>query len=171
MPEPIEIWRPFRSGVYEASSLGRIRRAQCGPRNRTLGLVINPWVDRDGYLRCRLNAELPRTFAVHRVVAEAFFGPCPSEKQVNHLDGVKANNGIDNLEYVTTLENIRHATTCGLKARGERQWAAKLTATQVREIRRAFAAGEANQPALGRQYGVLQATISGIVRRRTWTHV
>ncbi len=67
--------------------------------------------DRQGYRMIRL---IHRTRKVHRLVAEAFIGPIASGLTVNHLDGNKANNDVENLEIVTRAENSQHAMRTGL---------------------------------------------------------
>lgn len=175
-PHAEEVWRPFRSGLYEASSYGRVRRAKQGKRGvrttgRThVGKILSQWLDVDGYLKCSLTSERPTScgFYVHAVVAEAFHGVRPARLQVNHRDGLKINNRPENLEYVTSAENLAHATRLGLKARGERNRHAKLTTAQVLEIRRRR--GQL-QRVLAQEFGVNQGQISAILLRKTWAHV
>ena len=58
-----------------------------------------------------------RIYKVARLVAQAFIGPQPKGIYVNHIDGVKHNDNITNLEYVTPSENIKHALRIGLRKR------------------------------------------------------
>ena len=75
---------------------------------------------------------------VHRLVAE-FFIPNPLNKpQVNHRDGIKFNNFVENLEWVTQSENERHAVATGLKKSGEDNYLASLTDEQVRWMRMVY---------------------------------
>lgn len=117
-----EEWRdvPGYEGMYQASSLGRVRSL-----NRTItcwngkvmvekhltGTVLRPSV-RSGYEHVCLSR---KTYKLHRIVASAFLGLDPSSKQVvNHLDGNSLNNEISNLEVTTQADNIRHAYNTGL---------------------------------------------------------
>ena len=106
-----EIWKPTHYQNYDASNLGRIR----GPRK-----ILTPYLGTRGYLTCRIYCNGPATELVHILVAFAFCGPRPDGLVVNHKDGVKANNVPGNLEYITDLENHRHASRLGLKATGLR---------------------------------------------------
>lgn len=109
-----EVWKPVFGGNYEISSHGRFRRATAG--NRTFaGKIIKPIKAKNGYLSVRpiINGKHKQCM-VHRIVAEAFIGPCPAGLEVNHIDGNKQNHHVSNLEYVTHAENLRHARVSGL---------------------------------------------------------
>jgi hypothetical protein len=164
------IWRPFRSGAYEISEFGVVRRVRPTARRQRhgIGFMPRPHPDPDGYLRVYLYAEGEKTFPVHRLVAEVFHGPCPVGKQVNHIDANKLNNHWSNLEYVTPQENRAHQQRLGLNATGERHARAKLTEQQVRDIRAFAASHPQSQSQLARIYGVSQSLMWAIVHRRIW---
>ena len=73
---------------------------------------------------------------LHRLVAEAWLGPAPSERKnfVNHIDGNTLNNHADNLEWCSLSENQRHAIITGLKGKGSDLYNASLNEDQVHEI-------------------------------------
>lgn len=177
-----EEWRSLPLGRYEVSSLGRVRNVW----GRRAGLVLKARVNDAGYWRITLyNGQGYDTFALHRLVALAFHGPCPEGREVNHKDGDKSNNRADNLEYVTPLENHQHAAAMGLKAsgdrhawrlhpeltpRGERAGMARLTEDSVRNIRMSHRAGQ-TIAALARAHMVSESAVRFIVQRKTWRHV
>jgi len=106
-------------------------------------------------------------------VAQAFL-PNPEEKpEINHKDGNKINNAVTNLEWATSSENNMHAfRVLGRQTpRGEQHGSAKLTADDVRQIRRLYATGNYTQQELGNTFGVRQGEVSHIVRRKNWVHI
>lgn len=109
-----EKWIPILDGLYEASDLGRIRRARPG-RKTWIGKELKAHMLPKGYMQVlpTVNGK-NRNMYVHRLVANAFIGPCPEGYEVNHIDGNKANNRADNLEYVTRKGNVQHAIAHGL---------------------------------------------------------
>lgn len=118
-----EQWRdvPGYENYYSVSNLGRIRQDATG-FGRTPG-HIRAQALRRGYLGITLHRDsTSKTFAVHRLVAAAFLGPCPDNLNVNHNDGNKLNNRLTNLEYVTRSENQRHAVRLGLLPSGDRHY-------------------------------------------------
>lgn len=101
----------------------------------------------------------------HRIVWHALNGPIPKGMVINHKNGIKDDNRLENLEMVTPSQNISHANRHGLRdQRGERNPSAKLTNRQVAEIRLIYSHGGYTQGALGKKYGVSFQTISSIVR-------
>lgn len=108
---------PCYMGIYSASSDGRIySHARTDSKgNKRQGKWLKQVNDSDGYPRVHLCVSaVRRKFQVHRLVAMAFFSNAENKPAVNHINGVKTNNHIDNLEWVTTKENINHAVKTGL---------------------------------------------------------
>lgn len=98
-------------GVYQVSSEGRVKNAY--------GHILKPDTARNGYKRVKFFDK--KKFSVHRLVAIAFI-PNPQNKEVvNHKNGIKADNRVDNLEWSTWGENEKHAYTLGLKRVSEEQ--------------------------------------------------
>ncbi len=167
-----EQWKdiPDYEGLYQVSDQGHVKSLNY--RGSGKAHVLHPILNRKRYLIINLykNHHMQQ-FLVHRLVALAFYGP--STLTVNHIDGVKTNNHLSNLEYLTVLENIEHGHRIGLcsnQAKGERCGNAKLTETTVREIRSRRASGESLKP-LGKSFEVDVSVISLVSRRLAWKHV
>ena len=117
-----EVWKDVKGyeGYYKISNTGKVksltRRLWNGVGYFTKPEAIlkpNPQVS--GYLNVHLyKNKKRRPFAIHRLVAKHFIGFPKNEEHVNHKDGDKTNNHIENLEWVTRKENTRHAMETGL---------------------------------------------------------
>lgn len=127
----MEIWRPAfgYEENYEVSSLGRIRNK----RNE----VMKPNLREDGYLWIYLASKTsPNNTSVHRLVAKTFITNPDNKPQVNHKDGNKINNCIENLEWVTGSENVRHAYANGLIADKSPEGIANIVSESRKTLKR-----------------------------------
>ncbi len=169
-----EEWLPIvgHEGWYEVSNFGRIKRVTPGGSSY-VGRLLKPSKHRDGYIKVLLSQDgVERHYQRHCLVARAFIGPRPDGMQINHKNGDKTCNHVDNLEYVTPGENLKHAFRIGLMdERGEKNPGSKLTETDIREIRLLLAAGVLTQKEIGDIYGVVGSNISQINTGKTWAHV
>ena len=159
--------------VYSVSNLGRVRR-DAGGGSAVVGRILRPAVYSHGYPQIVLSLKGVRTNRmVHRLVVEAFLGPCPQGLEVNHLDGCKTNNQVGNLEYVTRSKNHLHAFQLGLREtpKGEDRRDAKLTDKKVRWIRKQYATGSALQRELAKKLGVSRQLVGDVLSGRIWKHV
>lgn len=167
LPFILEEWRaiPGYETHYEASNLGRIRRIAPGP-GVTVGRVLQPHLTAHGYHHVGLHCGSGhhKGFHVHTLIALTFIRPHPPNTQVNHKDGNKLNNLLDNLEWVTAQQNIRHSYQHRLQGKRLVEHFAKLTPKQVLEIRQR----KAPKATLIIQYGVTRRTIERIWTNRTW---
>lgn len=119
----MEIWKSITINnniyryLYEVSNLGKIRSWNNGHFGRRLfPKILKPGSVGAGYLLVVLCNNLKRkTFKIHRLVVFEFLGLRPVGLEVNHIDGNKLNNNINNLEYCTPKENTRHAINLGLR--------------------------------------------------------
>lgn len=153
---------------YAISDKGQLKRV-AGGQGATAGRMVSIHTMPCGYRRTELNrGGVRKSKLVHCLVAEAFIGPCPAGKEVNHKDGVKANNTPENLEYLTRPENLRHAERMGLmnRAAGERHGNAKMSDAQVVEARNRYAAGGTTMQRLADEFNVTKTCIWTIVRRK-----
>ena len=132
-------------------------------------------IDKDGYYRVRLTLAngKRRNFPVHRLVL-GMFSPINNmtELQVNHIDGNKHNNTLNNLEWCTSKENIHHAMRLGLRNdKGENNWGHKLSNEQVIYIRNLYKTKQYTEKQIAEQYNVHEETIGKIIRGITWKNL
>ena len=129
-----EIWKDIEGyeGLYEVSNLGRVRSLWNGKIK-----ILKPWISGTGYLQITLYKDNRReNIFVHKLVCEGFIPKDSDRNTVNHKNGVKTDNNINNLEWASYSENTKHAYKNGLnKNKGESHKSAKLSKLQVQEIR------------------------------------
>lgn len=119
----MEIWKPIKNyeDSYEVSDFGRIRSMDRYTHTWNgqvfkKGVIKTLKEDKDGYFKVWLSKESKKKpFFVHRLVAEAFIVNAEKLPIVNHMDGNKKNNHVDNLEWCTRSHNDKHAFEHGLR--------------------------------------------------------
>lgn len=154
---PVEIWKPIiEADGYEVSNLGRVRSLKRKSAHIMNQLFFHGW----SYLSVMLitgSGSKRDYFAVHRLVAKAFI-PNPDNKPVvNHINGIKTDNRVENLEWCTQSENMCHAVRIGVIKTGEDSPASKLTNEQVVYIR--DNPDNLTAVELGKKFGVVPDTI------------
>ena len=174
----LEIWADIEGyeGLYQISHLGRVKSLARviyktdGTIQTFKERILKTTLDTKGYVICNLSKEYKcKTFRVHRLVANMFIPNLNNKPQVNHINGIKADNRVSNLEWVTNSENQKHAVKLGLKEgfKGIEHNLVKLTEEQVLEIRES----NLTQRKLAKKYNINQSTISMIKNRKIWTHI
>lgn len=123
----MEVWEPIKGyeGLYEISNKGRVKGFKV--RNAYQEHILKPLFDKDGY--CKVNLYKDRKMkrvSVHKLVALTFLGEEEGKQQINHIDGNKENNCVENLEWCTPKENIHHSIKIGLaKKKGKYNYKAR----------------------------------------------
>ena len=135
---------------------------------------MKPAKDARGYLRTMLKNRNGNysTVKVHRIIAESFLGKTKN-LTVNHKNGIKTDNRIENLEWLTHLENCQHARENGLlnSLKGEQIGTSLLKEYQVLEIRKKFIPKKYTRKMLAIEYNVKESTIKDILSRKSWKHL
>jgi len=176
-----EEWRdiPGYEGKYLVSNLGRIlsRKWTMDKWNHPLGRILTQRTDDFGYKFVMLSSYPKRKrMSVHRAVALAFIPNPDNLHQVNHKDEIRDHNRVENLEWCTVLYNNRYGhriEKTSTNSTGEKNGRAKLTESQVIEIRRSYIPGDKEfcKRKLAEKYGVSYVTITRIVCGTLWTHL
>jgi hypothetical protein len=175
----MEIWKSISrfNGEYEVSNEGRCRSTEKvimksnGITYKRVSKILKPALQVDGYLKCAFSFEGRLiTKPLHRLVAETFISKPSEYLEVNHKDCNKTNNHVDNLEWVTKSENLKHAYNNGLlkPKRGSSNGNSKLTWCQVEEIRALANTGTRyyNRKGIAEKYGISECRVKEIVNKR-----
>lgn len=170
MSEVNEIWKDAVGfeGYYQVSNTGSVYSTR-------RGRFFKPCVNSSGYYAIVLNVNGVATRkTVHRLVCEAFLSNTGKLPIINHKNGIKTDNRVENLEWCTVSHNHAHACRTGLKyfkCKGEENVHSKLTEKNVLEIRRLLSGGTLTSSAIARKYGVTYWTITEIKYGRLWKHL
>ena len=179
-------WEEF----YVVSNTGRVKSKdrlvnRCD-RNRNnwvkktkRGRILMGYIDAAGYFRVDLinsHTRERKNSLVHRLVAIAFLDNQENKPQVNHIDGVKINNDVSNLEWCTPRENFIHAIKNGLTKcftgteKGEKCPSSKLSNNDVIQIKKRLKNGE-TPSIIAKDFPVTLGAISEINAGRSWSHI
>jgi hypothetical protein len=169
-----EEWRSIPEFIgYEVSSLGRVRSIDrvCGNRpGITKGRLLTPFINRRGYLEVIIRKNSKSTAKiVHRLVAKTFLSNFENKPQVNHIDGNKQNNSLENLEWVTNSQNQKHAYLLGLQPSraGEMNNNTTLKNRDVGNLKEIYNSGKTASE-VSKITGVSIQIIRSIIYGRTW---
>lgn len=178
-----EKWKdiPNWESVYQVSNCGRVKRIKAAGGTVVGRIYSTSYKNFYGYPVCTLrDSGKKEVWLVHRLVMLAFVGPCPDKHEVNHINGIRDDNRIKNLEYVTRSGNIQNTLDRGVamgsaaegaSLPGSSNPAAKLTENSIKEIRKLHKTGNYTLKEIGKMFNVTAANISYIVNRKTWSHI
>lgn len=172
-----ETWKSIDgwAGLYEISNLGRVKSLHPGNRIRKNGDgILGGGINKGYHFVCLASKERRCQIFVHNLVMTHFVGKKPSLHEINHKNGIRNDNRLENLEYVTRSQNIRHALDFvnGAKnmPRGTAHHWSKLNEDTVRAMR--VDSETMTYAQLRKKYPMFShGTIWSAVTRKTWKHI
>lgn len=168
-----EIWKDVLGweGYYQISNLGRIKSLI--RRGRKKEIILKEGRDRGGYSHVSgYKNKKQKSFLIHRIVLQSFLGK--SDLEGNHKDGNKQNNFLENLEYCTPSENIKHSYKIGIKSNvGEKNPRHKLKEWDIKIIRKLYCNTIywKDKTKLSKLFDTTRTNIYLIVTYKNWSHV
>lgn len=167
----------------DGSVWSRWKKVSLGKGYGSKAVLTDSWTrmsvsrrDKNGHYSVNLrtgDSGVKKMCYVHRLILEAFIGPCPDGMEGCHFDDDPSNNRLTNLRWDTPKANKADAFRNGRLhfLRGQEHHASKLSDDQIREIRIIYAGGGATQRQLAKQYNLNQSHVSFIVRGLSWSHL
>jgi hypothetical protein len=168
----LEFWKDIRDfeGRYQASSIGRIR-------SLITNKIMSQYIKNNDYPRVTLcfrydNRTYQNVILVHLLIADTFLGIVPEGLEVNHINGIKTDNRIENLEYVTRQMNIQHSFRTGLNViripypgTGEDHANSNLSNIQRKDFFEKWISGLYSQAELSEQFNISIRCIKSMISR------
>ena len=175
-----ETWRDIKGyeGLYAISSTGRVKRLA---RNRIIATGVNKplkekmiktFKGKHGYIHVNLwkNGQM-KQHRIHRLIMLAHTEKPQNKNVINHIDGDKTNNILENLEWCTPKENSHHAYTTGLAKgkQGIENSQGRLTSKEIIAIRELYSTGKFTQKELSERFEISTGHVSDIINRKRWS--
>lgn len=166
-----EIWIPIQHecGRYEISNLGRVKSLLGKTHPRKPPIILKPWLNNKGYYTVILSGNNKLSYLVHRLIAYAFIpNPC-NYTEINHKNGNRADNRIENLEWCTHKQNIQHCrSVLNKRIDGQYNYKAKFGYKEISEIIILVYINNATINEVSLKYKCAETTILNICAGRTY---
>lgn len=148
---------------YEVNELGEIK-------NKIKNKILKPFITTNGYLRIRISNKI--AFQVHKIIALYFIDNPNNFSEVNHIDGNKLNNSINNLEWCNRSQNMIHSYKNNLSKntfnnKGEKHYNSKLKKEDIEKIKEMLN-NSISQKEIAKLFNVSKQTISNIKNNKNW---
>ena len=176
-----EIWKDVIGweNYYQVSNTGYVRSKDRYIRNYRSGLALTKGKllslnKTKGYLVATLfKDKIRERYPVHRLVALHFLSNAENKPTVNHINTIKDDNRVENLEWATGKEQQLHAVKMGLrdKTLGSNNNFSKLNDKQVLEIRELYSTGNLFQREIAEIYGIAEEHCHRIINKKSWKHI
>jgi hypothetical protein len=171
-------WKDIRGyeGLYQISNTGLIKslpKSWISGKNKVTRVkpetILKTCLVGNGYQSVTLSNNRISKFYVHKLVISHFKDNPLNLKEINHIDGNKLNNQIDNLEYCTSSYNKQHAWDNNLRTFSFKNHAkAKLSNEIAEKIRKEYQTGKFTQRDLAKKYDIVVSGINQIIKNKNW---
>lgn len=173
----MKVWKEIKGFEdYQVSSDGELKTFNW--KNKGIEAIMKPAFDNGGYLRTMLKHKETGKFStikVHRIVAQTFLENPLNKPQVNHKNGVRHDNRIENLEWVTHSENQLHSfRILDRDVKGEKNSCAKLKNENVLWIRENYPNRKSlnlTRKKIAEMFGISEGTLKQVISRKKWKHI
>lgn len=153
-----EVWKDIKGyeGKYQVSNLGRIKSFDFDKFHK--GRILKPSYCTSGYLKVHLRKnKKSKQFMIHRIVASEFIDNAENKKTVNHINGIKTDNRVENLEWCSYSENLKHAYKLGLNSWNPKKGKPQKRVLQIDKdtgvvLKEYISIGEASRAIVGKNY-------------------
>jgi hypothetical protein len=174
-----EVWKDIvgYEGSYQISNKGRVKSLKRiiyrsdGVKQSYGGLLKTQYKSKRGYMISSLckNGKSQKS-KIHRLIAIHFIPNPDNKPKINHIDGNKLNNNLDNLEWCTDMENSQHAWKTGLiDNKGSKNGMSKLTKSEVLNIRNLK--GKITYREIAEKHNISNANAWLIANKKRWKHI
>lgn len=158
--ELIEEWKEYNG--YKVSNYGKVINKS--------GKYLKSEPNKDGYVHTSIKGiNGKRLHGMHRIVATVFLDNIDNLPEVNHKDGVKHNNRVDNLEWCTKKENQQHEVKVLQQRNGDKNCRSRITNEQAIEIYNLCKEGKMLYKDIAKMYNIFPPEVSRIVLGTNWT--
>lgn len=157
-------WKKIDGLEYFVSDTGLVKNKS--------GKILKPDLSFGYHRVCLTKDKVHKRYSIHRLVAMAFIPNTENKPHINHINAIRNDNKVENLEWCTPSENGKHTVKLGRhkKQNGELNTSSKLKEKQVIEIKKLLKDG-VSQYRIAKNYGVNKVTIFDIKHNKTWTHL